>query len=80
MLRAFFNNVIKQFNQDQLRNEITEDKKPLIPPDFFEIDILYLPYCKKNEAKSKASIKKFHEFTNAIILNTNLNGVSYVAP
>ena len=82
--RAFINNVIKQFNQDQLHNEITEDKEPLIPPDLFEIEkpfrILYLPYCEKNEAKSKDFIKKFHELTNVVMLNTNLNGVSYVTP
>ena len=70
--RAFINNVIKQFNQDQLHNEITEDKEPLTSPDFFEIEnpfhILYLPYCEKNEAKSKDFVKKFHEFTNAVIL------------
>ena len=78
--RAFINNVIKQFNQDQLHYETNEDKEPLIPSEFFEIDILYLPYCEKNETKSKDFIKKFHEFTNAIMLRTNLNGVSYVMP
>ena len=68
--RAFINNVIKQFNQDQLHNEITEEDEQLIPPDFFEIEkpfhVLYLPYCEKSEAKSKDFIKKFREFTNAI--------------
>ena len=68
--KAFINNVIKQFNQDQLHNEITEDKEPLIPPDFFEIEKpfhdLYLPYCEKSKAKSNDFIKKFCEFTNAI--------------
>ena len=59
--RGFINNVIKQFNQDQLHNEITEEDEPLIPPDFFEIEkpfhLLYLPYREKNEAKSKDFIK-----------------------
>ena len=62
--KAFINNVIKQFNQEQLHNEITEEDEPLVPPDFFEIEkpfhLLYLPYCEKNETKSKNLIKKFH--------------------
>ena len=66
--KAFINNVIKQFNQDQLRNEITKEDEPLVPSDVSKIEklfhLLYLPYCEKNEAKSKDFIKKFHEFTN----------------
>ena len=67
--KAFINNVIKQFNQDQLHNEITEEDEPLIPPDFSGIEKpfhhLCLPYCEKNDPKSKDLIKKFHELTNA---------------
>ena len=63
--KAFINNVIKQFNQDQLHTEVTEEDEPLIPPDFFEFEKpFHLLYCEKNEAKSKDFIKKFHEFTN----------------
>ena len=67
--RAFINNVIKQFNQDQLHSEITKEDEQLIEPDFFEIEkafhVLYLPYCDTNEAKSTDSVQKFCEFTNA---------------
>ena len=66
--KAFINNVIKQFNSDQLHNEISEDDEPLIPPDFFEIEKpfhpLYLLYCEKNQSKSKDFIKKFHLLVN----------------
>ena len=61
--------MIKQFNRSRLHNEITEEDEPLIPCDFFETEkpfnFLYLPYCEKNEAKSKDFIKKFDELTNA---------------
>ena len=35
--KAFISNVIKQFNHDQLDNELNEEDEPLIPPDFYEI-------------------------------------------
>ena len=49
--KTFINNVIKQFNQDQLLNEITNKDEPLVSPDFYEnekhFQLLYLPYCEK---------------------------------
>ena len=66
--KAFINSVITQFNREEVNKETVEEDEPLIPPDFFEVEkpfqLLYLPYCEKNEAKSKDFIKKFHQFTN----------------
>ena len=48
---AFTNKVIKQFNQDQLHNEITEEDEPLIPPYFLILikpfHLLYLYHIVK---------------------------------
>ena len=63
---AFINKVIKQFNQDQLHNEITEEDEPLIPPYIdktFSSSIL-VSYREKDEAKCEDFIKNFNEFTN----------------
>ena len=57
------------------------EEELIIPSCFFEVEppflLLKLPYCEKNETKSKDFIRKFHEFTNnqfqlAISWNTRI--------
>ena len=61
--KAFINNVIKQFNQDQLHNEITEKDEPLVPSDIFEIENFFIFYIyhivKRMRPNLMTSLKSF---------------------
>ena len=64
----FINSVIKDFNNQQKIVQQNNEEELIIPSYFFEVQqtflLLKLPYCEKNEAKSKDFIRKFHKFTN----------------
>ena len=64
----FINNVIKDFKNQQKSVQQNNEEELIIPSYFFEVEppflLLKLPYCEKNETKSKDFIKKFHKFTN----------------
>ena len=64
----FINSVIKDFNNQQKTLQQNNEEELIIPSYFFEDEpqflLLKLPYCEKNEAKSKDFIRKFHKFTN----------------
>ena len=67
----FIDNVICSFKKKNVvgQNSVTDDNddEPLIPLYFFEVIkrfiLLKLPFCQKNEIKSKHFLKKFHHFT-----------------
>ena len=64
---SFINSVIKDFNNQQKIIQQNNKDKLIIPSYFFDVELivlLILPYCEKNEAKSKDFIRKFHKFTN----------------
>ena len=62
----FINNVMKDFKNQQKKRATKQ--QVIIPSYFFEVEppflLLKLPYCEKNETKSKDFIRKFHKFTN----------------
>ena len=64
----FINNVIKDFLNQQKTVQQNNKEGLIIPSCFFEIEppflLLKLPYCEKNEVKSKDFIRKNHKFTN----------------
>ena len=59
----FVDSIIRNFLSE---NDVEESF--IIPPNLFDEDKLFLlidiPFCEKNENKSKDFIKKFHHFTN----------------
>ena len=66
--RPFFNSGIKQYNNKTKEQQIDNEDDYIIPPYLFEKEkpfvLLKLPFCEKNEPKSKDFIKKFNKFTN----------------
>ena len=65
---SFINSVIKDFSNQQKKRTTKQLRRVISLSYFFEVEppslLLKLPYCKKNEAKSKDFIRKFHQFTN----------------
>ena len=59
---------MKDFNNQQKIVQRNNEEEVIILSCFFEVEptflLLKLPYCEKNEAKSKYFIRKFHKFTN----------------
>ena len=57
-LKFIMSMILKELNKEEL----------IIPWYIFEVEptflLLKLPYCEKNEAKSRDFIRKFHKFTN----------------
>ena len=69
----FINNVIKDFKNQQKNVQQNNEEELIIPSYFFEVEpsflLLKLPYCEKNETKSKDFIRKF-QFRLVISWNT----------
>ena len=67
-LLPFTNSIIKDFNNQQKIVQQNSEEELIIPSSFFEVEptflLLKLPFCEKNEAKSKDFITKFHKFIN----------------
>ena len=59
----FVDSIIRNFLSE---NDVEESF--IIPPNLFDEDkpflLIDIPFCEKNESKSKDFIKKFHHFTN----------------
>ena len=64
----FIHSVIKDFNNQQKIVQQNNGEELIIPSYLLEVQqtflLLKLPYCEKNEAKSKDVIRKIHKFTN----------------
>ena len=76
---------MKDFNNQQKIVQRNNEEELIILSCFFEVEptflLLKLPYCEKNEAKSKDFIRKFHKFTNnqfRLVISWSTRKLSYL--